>query len=128
MIFRGISRRFSTENDRQYEEIGAFWDEFATRYGRENIEGLGLNWEADSLEYVLGTTDNPAEFPAERFREIYADANYREVLLPDEGWQSFEGRTSELGMLYQRIYQDGPLTYEIESFTEDGRCRVRIFR
>ena len=29
MLFRGIGRTFSTENDQQYETIGAFWDELA---------------------------------------------------------------------------------------------------
>ncbi len=29
MLFKGIGRTFSTENDQQYETIGAFWDELA---------------------------------------------------------------------------------------------------
>ena len=128
MLFRGISRRFSTENSRQYSEIGAFWDDFAALYGRKNVEGLGLNWKENSLEYVLGTTGDRLVFPTDHFGKTYDDAVYREILLPDEGWQSFEGRTAELSALYERIYRDGPLSFEIESFTEDGRCRVRIFR
>ena len=41
MLFKGIGRTFSTENDQQYETIGAFWDELAAKYGRENLQGLG---------------------------------------------------------------------------------------
>ena len=34
MVFIGISKVFSTKDDRQYETIGAFWDEFSKKYGR----------------------------------------------------------------------------------------------
>ena len=45
MLFKGIGRTFSTENDQQYETIGAFWDELAAKYGRENLQGLGYGWK-----------------------------------------------------------------------------------
>ena len=44
MLFKGIGRTFSTENDQQYETIGAFWDGLAAKYGRENLQGLGYGW------------------------------------------------------------------------------------
>ena len=49
MIFRGIGRTFSTENERQYGTIGAFWDELAARYGRANLQGLGHGWTDRSI-------------------------------------------------------------------------------
>ena len=54
MVFNGISKTFSTENNRQYETIGAFWDELSAIYGRENLRGLGYNWTSDTIEYVIG--------------------------------------------------------------------------
>ena len=45
MLFKGIGRSFSTENDQQYETIGVFWDELAAKYGRENLQGLGYGLE-----------------------------------------------------------------------------------
>ena len=39
MLFKGIGRTFSTENDQQYKTIGAFWDELAAKYGRMNLQG-----------------------------------------------------------------------------------------
>ena len=42
MLFKGIGRTFSTENDQQYETIGAFWDELAAKYGRVNLQGAWL--------------------------------------------------------------------------------------
>ena len=57
MLFRGIGRTFSTENDRQFETIGAFWDELAAKYGRANLQGLGYGWTEESIEYVIGLID-----------------------------------------------------------------------
>lgn len=37
MEFKGISRTFSTIDEKQYETIGAFWDEMSGIYGRENF-------------------------------------------------------------------------------------------
>ena len=48
MLFKGIGRTFSTENDQQYETIGAFWDELAAKYGRVNLQGLGYGSGTDS--------------------------------------------------------------------------------
>ncbi len=45
MLFKGSGRTFSTENDQQYETIGAFWDELAAKYGRANLQGLGYGWK-----------------------------------------------------------------------------------
>ena len=45
MVFNGISKVFSTKDDRQYETIGAFWDEFSKKYGREKLRGLGYNYD-----------------------------------------------------------------------------------
>ena len=57
MLFKGIGRTFSTENDQQYETIGAFWDELAAKYGRENLQRLGYGWKERSIEYVIGLID-----------------------------------------------------------------------
>ena len=56
-MFKGIGRTFSTENDQQYESIGAFWDELAAKYGRTNLQGLGYGWTERSIEYVIGLID-----------------------------------------------------------------------
>ena len=53
MLFKGIGRTFSTENDQQYETIGAFWDELAAKYGRANLQGLGMAGRNDPLSISL---------------------------------------------------------------------------
>ena len=74
------SRTFSTENDCQFETIGAFWDELAAKYGRANLQGLGYVWTDRSIEYVIGLKDG----------EI--DGADRTVELPDTGWVTVRGR------------------------------------
>ena len=49
MVFTGIGRTFSTENEQQYETIGAFWDSLSAKYGLENLQGLGYGWTDRSV-------------------------------------------------------------------------------
>ena len=116
MLFKGISRVFSTENEAQYQTIGAFWDEMSGIYGLENLRGLGYNWTKDTIEYVIG------------LKEGTIGGTNCEVVLPDDGWTTVRGRTDDLGRIYDRIYADGRLTYEIETFTEEGDCEIRYYR
>ena len=116
MEFKGIRRVFSTVGDRQYNTIGAFWDELSERYGRENLRGLGYNWTKTSIEYVIGLIVG----------EI--DGWNVSVHLPDDGWQCVEGRIENLGEIYNDIYMDGPLKYEIEMFNDDGNCVISFIR
>lgn len=116
MRFTGISRVFSTENDMQYGTIGAFWDEMAGKYGLENLRGLGYNWTENSIEYVIG------------LKEGTVDRANCEAELPDGGWTAVRGKTADLAQIYSRIYEDGSLTYEIETFTEAGDCEILYCR
>ena len=114
MLFKGIGRTFSTENNRQFVTIGAFWDELAAKYGRVNLQGLGYGWTERSIEYIIGLTDG----------EI--DEADRAITLPDSGWITVRGRTADLGEIYDKIYQEGRLEYEIEQFIDN--CFLRFFR
>ena len=116
MLFKGIGRLFSTEDDRQFETIGAFWDELAVKYGRANLQGLGYGWTERSIEYVIGLIDG----------EI--DGADRAVKLPDAGWVTVRGKTADLGETYEKIYQEGRLKYEIERFTDSGDCEIMYCR
>lgn len=116
MVFTGIGRVFSTENEAQYETIGAFWDALAAKYGRENLRGLGYNWTATTMEYVIGLKEG--DIPGSDCR----------VELPDAGWAVVTGKTDDLGTIYGEIYKDGSLKYEIETFTDDGSCEIWYLR
>ena len=116
MVFKGISRTFSTIGEKQYETIGSFWDEMAGIYGREKLRGLGYNWTETSIEYVIGLIDGDIE------------GSNINVILPENGWSSVSGKTEELGEIYDTIYKDGPLKYEIEMFDDEGNCKIMFCR
>ncbi len=116
MIFKGISRTFSLINEDQYNTIGAFWDEMALIHGLENLQGLGYGWKGQTMEYAIGLKDS----------EI-AGTN-TSIRLPDNGWIVVKGKTYALKELYDEIYKDGPLEYEIETFYENGDCIVKYYR
>lgn len=116
MEFKGISKTFSTVGEKQYETIGAFWDEMSRIYGRENIRGLGYNWTETSIEYVIGLISGDIK------------GSNISIILPDDGWKCVSGRTEKLGAIYREIYKEGPLLYEIEMFDDEGNCSVMYFR
>ena len=48
--------------------------------------------------------------------------------LPDTGWEMVRGQTANLGKIYEMIYQEGRLKYEIERFTDSGDCEMMYYR
>ena len=116
MVFNGISRIFKLANQQQFETIGRFWDEMAALHGLENLMGLGYFWTKDEISYAIGLKNG--DIP-----------NYNvSIVLPDDGWVCVKGRTDRLKELYDEIYQNGVLQYEIETFFEDGTCEIHYWR
>ena len=116
MIFKGIAKSFSLQNNDQYNTIGAFWDDMALLYGLENLQGLGYKWENGTIYYAIGLKHGEMD-----------NCNFC-IELPDDGWTTVCGQTDDLQNIYDKIYQHGPLKYEIETFTESGDCTIRYFR
>ena len=116
MIFTGISKEFSLRNEEQYNTIGAFWDEMSILYGLENLQGLGYKWEDNKIFYAIGLKNGDIQH-----------SNFN-IELPDDGWTVVEGETDNLKDIYDEIYKEGPLKYEIETFTENGECKIKYYR
>ena len=116
MIFKGITKEFSLLNNDQYNTIGNFWDEMALLYGLENLQGLGYKWTGSKIHYAIGLKVGDIK-----------DFNLS-IELPDMGWIIVDGKTDKLKEIYDKIYKNGPLTYEIETFTENGNCRIKYYR
>lgn len=114
MIFSGISKDFSLLGEQQYETVGQFWDELAMVYGLENLRGLGYNWKDGKMSYAIGLKQG-----------CIAGCNVN-VELPDHGWEQAEGKTDDLKQIYDEIYKDGPLQFEIETFDDNGNCAIRF--
>ena len=116
MIFFGISKNFSLVGEDQYNTIGKFWDDMAEIYGLENLRGLGYRWENDVISYAIGLKNGRIN-------------GYNiSIELPDDGWISVSGKTEFLKAIYDEIYKDGRLTYEIEIFYENGDCNIKYYR
>ena len=116
MVFKGISKNFSLSNEQQYDTIGQFWDEMAMLYGLENLQALGYCWQGYELSYAIGLKDGCIK-------------GYNvSIELPDDGWIKVEGKTDHLKQIYDEIYKDGPLQFEIETFCENGNCEIRYYR
>ena len=116
MMFVGVSKKFSLKNEDQYNTIGDFWDEMSLIYGLENLQGLGYKWEDGFIYYVIGLKNGEIK-----------SGNLR-IELPDEGWTVVEADTVKLKDIYNEIYKYGSLKYEIETFTEEGRCCIKYLR
>ena len=117
LIFKGITKEFSLLNNDQYNTIGNFWDEMALLYGLENLQGLGYKWTSSGkIHYAIGLKVGDIK-----------DFNLS-IELPDTGWIIVDGKTDKLKEIYDKIYKNGPLIYEIETFTENGNCRIKYYR
>ena len=116
MLFIGISKEFSLLNEDQYNTIGDFWDEMALIYGLENLQGLGYLWNDNKISYAIGLKVGKIK-----------DFNLS-IELPDENWTEVHGKTTNLKEIYDEIYKSESLKYEIETFTEDGKCLIKYYR
>lgn len=116
MLFTGIYQIFDLTDEQQYDTIGQFWDKMAARYGLENLQGLGFDWHKNTISYAIG------------FKSGLIPEWNLQIRLPDEGWTTVTGETSCLKEIYDAIYKDGPLQYEIETFDENGQCQIRYIR
>ena len=116
MIFYGISKDFLLTDEQQYETIGQFWDEMTALYGLENLQGLGYRWKDNKISYAIGLKSNRIE-------------GYNLcIALPDSGWTVLKGKTDNLKQMYDEIYKSGTLQYEIETFYQDGTCKIKYYR
>ena len=116
MIFKGISRDFDLTGEQQYETIGLFWDEMSLLYGLENLRGLGYSWQGNIISYAIGLKNGDIK-----------GFNFC-IELPDTGWVLVDGKTDNLKEIYDEIYKSGSLKYEIETFQENGECKIRYYR
>ena len=116
MDFIGISKVFSLADEQQYDTIGQFWDEMALQYGLEKLRGLGYKWENNTISYAIGLKNG-----------CIPGFNLS-INLPDCGWVCVTGKTDELKQIYDEIYKDGSLQFEIETFDEAGNCRIQYYR
>jgi predicted transcriptional regulator YdeE len=128
MTFKGIQIRFDCAGNQQYEAIGGFWDCMTGLYPGCALKGVGYNWSNDCLDYAIGGFGDETHYDETALRERFPNAKYMEIQLPDSGWQVFHCELDRLSDLYNEIYKDGALLYEIEEIQPNGHCVISIIR
>jgi predicted transcriptional regulator YdeE len=128
MKFHGVRIRFDCIDNKQFEAIGAFWNFMSGLFPREQLRGLGLNWMNDSFDYVIGDFEGRFDYSLPIIRQTYPAAQTVVVPLPDDGWITYAGKTDNIAQIYEDIYRDGVLNYEIEAFDREGNCKIAILR
>ncbi|MCL2197625.1 MAG: hypothetical protein FWB80_01760 [Defluviitaleaceae bacterium] len=127
MCFKGIKIRFDCKDSEQYRNIGDFWNYMRTEYPNHSLKGVGCNWNDDSFDYIIGDFAT-LDFCMDKIKKRYLTADYYEITLPDSGWQIYHGKTENLSELYNEIYKNGVLDYEVEEFFSNGDCKISIYR
>ena len=128
MIFKGVKIRFDCKNNQQFTGIGEFWKHMRDLYPNDSLKGVGCNWDNDCLDYIIGDFVTARNYNMCATIECYPNAEYVEIDLPDKGWQIYHCRINELASLYDEIYKDGALDYEIEEIDAYGNCKISILR
>jgi predicted transcriptional regulator YdeE len=82
----------------------------------ENLQGLGYKWDGNTISYAIGLKN-----------EDIQEYNLS-IELPVSGWITVEGETDHLKEIYEEIYKEGQLKYEIETFYENGKCQIKYYR
>ena len=68
------------------------------------------------MDYAIGLKD-----------KIIDNANVK-ITIPDDNWITVTGKTDDLKQIYDEIYKEGSLLYEIETFKEDGSYMIKYYR
>lgn len=126
--FQGVLVRFDCTDGKQYKAIGEFWDFMSGLFPKEQLKGLGLNWMNDSFDYVIGDFEGRFDYSLPMICQAYPTSENVVVSLPDDGWITYTGKLENIARIYETIYRDGVLDYEIEAFDTEGNCRISILR
>ncbi|MCL1927776.1 MAG: hypothetical protein FWG07_03150 [Treponema sp.] len=128
MKFTGVLRKFDCSNNKQFNDIGEFWDFMSKIIDKNKLKGLGFNWENNYFDYIIGDLKEEIDFSMDLILNTYPDSKIVTVDLPDNGWKIYKGKIKEIKNIYEKIYRDGPLDYEIEEIDAKGNFKVSIIR
>lgn len=129
MTLDGINVKVSIENKEQYDSLNQLWTILEQYYDCEDIFGLGYGWDNDSMNYLIGINRGMInENALKEIKEEFPSAENKRITVPTDGWKTYRGSTWELQDLYSIIWEEGEVIYELESFTNDGKCKILIYR
>ena len=128
MKFTGVLRRFDCSNNKQFNDIGEFLDLMSKIIDKNEIKGLGFNWQNNHLDYIIGDLKEEFNYSIDIILKTYPTSKIVTVDLPDNGWKIYQGKLKDIKNIYEKIYRDGPLDYEIEEIDTKGNFKVSILR
>lgn len=128
MRFHGVLIRFDCTDNKQYDAIGRYWDFMAKLFPKDKLKGLGFNWSSNSFDYVIGDNEGEFDYSLPIVYQTYPASKKVVIELPDDGWITYIGKLENIKNIYDAIYRDGTLDYEIEEFDTFGNCKISIFR
>ena len=128
MKFTGVLRNFDCSNNKQFTDIGEFWDFMSKIVNKNELKGLGFNWKNNHLDYIIGDLKDKCDYPMDLILNTYPNSKIVTVDLPNNGWEIHEGKIKDIKSIYEKIYEDGQLDYEIEEIDTKGNFKVSILR
>ena len=123
-----LYRRWNTVGKAQLGGISAFWQIVEKYVNCSKLQGFGCDWtDTDFLYGIIFTDGNIPEECLNEVRNTFPDTSMdTDFAVPSQYDEVYEGNTSELDPLYDKIWSKGPLAYELEEFTDDGHCKISV--
>lgn len=125
-----LYKRWSTKNGEQYKPIAKFWDIVEKYVNCSDLQGYGTDWTGWGTDFLYGIIFKNGNIPKEviidvkkAFPDIIVDNSFR---IPSTYEEIYSGDTEDLNLLYDEIWNKGFLAHELEEFTDDGKCVIRV--
>lgn len=125
-----LYKRWSTKNGEQYKPIAKFWDIVEKHVKASKLQGYGTDWTGYGTDFLYGIIFKNGNIPKEviddvkkAFPDMIVDNSFS---IPSSFEETYSGDTENIDSLYDKIWSKGFLSHELEEFTDDGRCTIRV--
>lgn len=123
MRYSGVQATIDTDDDNQFEVLGAFWQAMRRQADPNRLRGIGHTWDTagHTFEYLIGMQEDHVWNTDGVFRlKGLHTGRLGEIELPDDGWQTHQCAPADIAEMYAVIWRHGDLRYEVEHFDADG--------
>lgn len=125
-----LYKRWSTKNGEQYKPIAKFWDIVEKHVKASKLQGYGTDWTGYGTDFLYGIIFKNGNIPKEviddvkkAFPDMVVDNSFS---IPSSFEETYSGDTENIDSLYDKIWSKGFLSHELEEFTDDGKCTIRV--
>ena len=126
-----LYKRWSVDNKEQYAKIARFWKIVEEYVDCRYLQGYGTDWSNDNGgDFLYGIIFENGKLSQEVInavrREIPDIKVDNSFSIPARYSEIFEGRSVDIDALYDKIWSVGPVAHELEEFSSDGNCKIRV--